>query len=213
MPRERFLTRCADSIGYNAALCERRPGIDARMQPLLKLSRGIDRLSGWIGQALSWVAVALVALGVINVIGRYLGAQLGMQLSSNALLEAQTQAFDLMFLLGACYLLRRDGHIRIDIIHGRLSPRVQAWIDIVGTFVVLIPFCLLLIWLSVGYAGDAWSRLEVSPNPGGLPLYPIKTVIPIAFGLLLLQGLSELIKRFAIVTGRDTGHPPAGGSD
>jgi len=118
-----------------------------------------------------------------------------------------------MFLLGACYLLRRDGHIRIDIIHGRLSPRVQAWIDIVGTFVVLIPFCLLLIWLSVGYAGDAWSRLEVSPNPGGLPLYPIKTVIPIAFGLLLLQGLSELIKRFAIVTGRDTGHPPAGGSD
>ena len=183
------------------------------MQPLLKLSRGIDRLSGWIGQALSWVAVALVALGVINVIGRYLGAQLGMQLSSNALLEAQTQAFDLMLLLGACYLLRRDGHIRIDIIHGRLSPRVQAWIDIVGTFVVLIPFCLLLIWLSVGYAGDAWSRLEVSPNPGGLPLYPIKTVIPIAFGLLLLQGLSELIKRFAIVTGRDTGHPPAGGSD
>jgi len=183
------------------------------MQPLLKLSRGIDRLSGWIGQALSWVALALVALGVINVIGRYLGAQLGMQLSSNALLEAQTQAFDLMFLLGACYLLRRDGHIRIDIIHGRLSPRAQAWIDIVGTLAVLIPFCVLLIWLSVGYAGDAWSRMEVSPNPGGLPLYPIKTLIPLAFGLLLLQGISELIKRWAIVVEGDTGHASTRGGD
>lgn len=183
------------------------------MQPLLKLSRGIDRFSGWIGQALTWVALALVALGVINVVGRYLGAQLGMQLSSNALLEAQTQAFDLMFLLGACYLLRRDGHIRIDILHGRLSPRVQAWIDIVGTIVVLIPFCILLIWLSLGYVGNAWSRLEMSPNPGGLPLYPIKTVIPLAFGLLLLQGLSELIKRFAIVTGHAAGDATARGSD
>ena len=183
------------------------------MQRLLTLSRGIDRLSGWIGQALTWVAFALIALGVINVIGRYLGAQIGMQLSSNALLEAQTQAFDLMFLLGACYLLRRDGHIRIDIIHGRLSARVQAWIDIVGTLVVLIPFCVLLIWLSLGYAGAAWSRMEISPNPGGLPLYPIKTLIPLAFALLLLQGLSELIKRCAIVAGLDTGHPPARGRD
>lgn len=183
------------------------------MQPLLKLSRRIDRLSGWIGEALSWVALALVALGVINVVGRYLGAQIGMQLSSNALLEAQTQAFDLMFLLGACYLLRRDGHIRIDIIHGRLSPRMQAWIDIVGTVVVLIPFCALLIWLSLDYVGDAWSRLEVSPNPGGLPLYPIKTVIPLAFGLLLLQGVSELIKRCAIVAGLDADHGPARGHD
>lgn len=183
------------------------------MQPLLKLSRAIDRLSDWIGRALSWVALALVALGVINVVGRYLGAQLGMQLSSNALLEAQTQAFDLMFLLGACYLLRRDGHIRIDIIHGRLSARAQAWLDIVGTVVVLIPFCTLLIWLSLGYVGDAWSRLEVSPNPGGLPLYPIKTVIPLAFGLLLLQGISELIKRCAIVAGRASDHASARGGD
>lgn len=185
----------------------------ARMQPLLKLSRGIDRLSGWIGNALSWVALVLVALGVINVVGRYLGAQIGMQLSSNALLEAQTQAFDLMFLLGACYLLRRDGHIRIDILHGRLSWRAQAWIDIVGTLVVLIPFCLLLIWLSLDYAGDAWSRMEVSPNPGGLPLYPIKSVIPLAFGLLLVQGISELIKRCAILAGFDGDDAAAGGRD
>jgi TRAP-type mannitol/chloroaromatic compound transport system permease small subunit len=183
------------------------------MQALLKISRAIDRLSGWIGSMLSWVAVALVALGVINVVGRYLGAQLGMQLSSNALLEAQTQAFDLMFLLGACYLLGRDGHIRIDILHGRQSPRVQAWIDIVGTVFVLIPFCVVVIWLSLDYVGAAWSRLEMSPNPGGLPLYPIKTVIPLAFALLLLQGLSELIKRIATVAGIETGPVPTRGHD
>ena len=182
------------------------------MHALLVLSRGIDRLSGWIGRALSWVALALIALGVINVFGRYLGAELGMQLSSNALLEAQTQAFDLIFLLGACYLLQRDGHIRIDIVHARLSPRVRAWIDIVGTLLVLIPSCALLVWLSVDYVGDAWSRLETSPNPGGLPLYPIKTVIPLAFGLLLLQGLSELIKRVDTLRTNGIEHESADGA-
>ena len=183
------------------------------MQSLLTVSRGIDRLSGWIGRALSWVALALIAIGVINVFGRYVGAELGMQLSSNALLEAQTQAFDLIFLLGACYLLRRDGHIRIDIVHARLSPRVRAWIDIVGTLFVLMPFCLLIIWLSLDYVGNAWSRLETSPNPGGLPLYPIKTAIPLAFALLLLQGLSELIKRVALLrsfVSGETGSPAEG---
>lgn len=169
------------------------------MRHLLALSRGIDRLSGLIGRGLSWVTLVLIALGVINVIGRYLGAQLGMQLSSNALLEAQTQAFDLIFLLGATYLLQRDGHIRVDILHSQLSPKVQAWIDVVGTLLLLIPFCALLIWFSLEYVGRAWSRLEVSPNPGGLPLYPIKTLVPLAFGLLALQGLSELIKRIAAI--------------
>lgn len=171
------------------------------MQRLLAFSRAIDRISSAIGSALSWVTLALIALGVINVIGRYLGAQLGMQLSSNALLEAQTQAFDLIFLLGAAYLLKRDGHIRVDILHSRLSPRVRAWIDVAGTVLLLVPFCALVIWFSLDYVGDAWSTLEMSPNPGGLPLYPIKTLIPLALGLLVLQGISELIKRLAFLAG------------
>jgi TRAP-type mannitol/chloroaromatic compound transport system permease small subunit len=171
------------------------------MRRLLTFSRAIDRLSGMIGQALSWVTLALIALGVINVVGRYVGAQLGMQLSSNALLEAQTQAFDVILLLGAAYLLKRDGHIRVDILHSRLPPRVRAWIDVIGTLLLLAPFCALVIWFSLEYVGRSWSRLEVSPNPGGLPLYPIKTLIPLAFALLVLQGVSELIKRIAILAG------------
>jgi len=118
-----------------------------------------------------------------------------MQLSSNALLEAQTQAFNLIFLLGAAWLLARDGHIRVDILYSTLRPRVRMWIDIVGHAVLLIPFCLLMLWLSWGYVMRSWSRMEISPNPDGLPLYPIKTVILIAFALLLLQALSEIIKR------------------
>lgn len=165
------------------------------MRHLLRISRWIDRVNGMLGRGLGWVAFALIALGVINVVGRYLGAQLGMQLSSNMLLEAQTQAFNLIFLLGAAYLFLRDGHIRVDIVHSRLSDRARAWIDIAGTALMLIPFCLTVLWFSWDYVARAWSRLETSPHPNGLPLYPIKTVILIAFALLLLQGISEIIKR------------------
>ncbi len=188
-------------MGYNAAA---RLHHNERMHPmkqLLALSRAIDRATAAVGRALSWVALALIAIGVVNVVGRYVGAQLGMQLSSNALLEAQMQAFDLLFLFGAAYLLQRDGHIRVDILHARLAPRLRAWIDIAGTLLLLVPFCALVLWFSVEYVGRAWSRLEMSPNPGGLPLYPIKTAIPLAFALLVLQGLSELIKRCAVLAG------------
>lgn len=171
------------------------------MRYLLSLSRLIDAVNGLIGRLLGWVAVALIALGVINVVGRYVGAHIGMQLSSNALLEAQTQAFNLIFLLGAAWLLARDGHIRVDILHVTLSSRMRLWIDIVGHSLFLIPFCLLMMWMSWGYVARSWSRLEVSPNPDGLPLYPIKTVLLIAFLLLLLQAVSEIVKRVEILRG------------
>ena len=162
-----------------------------------RLSRTIDAVNGCIGRILAWVAMVLVVLGVINVVGRYLGAHLGMQLSSNALLEAQTQAFNLIFLLGAAWLLMRGGHIRVDILYGRFGPRLREWVDLIGHVVILIPFSLTMVWLSWDYVVRSWERLEVSPNPGGLPLYPIKTVILVAFLLLLLQGFSEIIKRVA----------------
>mgnify|MGYP006428669303 CR=1 FL=1 len=171
------------------------------MRALLRLSRVIDTLNNWIGIVLRGVALLLIALGVINVIGRYLGARLGMQLSSNALLEAQIQAFAIIFLLGSAYLLGRNGHIRVDILQTRFSPRSRAWVDLLGTLLALVPFCLVMMIYSVGYVGAAWSRLEVSPNPGGLPLYPIKTVLLIGFALLLLQGLSQAIKAIATLRG------------
>lgn len=172
------------------------------MNPLLRLSEWIDMLSDGVGRGLRWVALLLVIVGVVNVIGRYLGAQLGMQLSSNALLEAQIQAFAVIFLLGSAYLLRHDGHIRVDILQSRFSPRLRAWIELLGALMALIPFCVVMLVYGVDYVARAWSRLEVSPNPGGLPLYPIKTMILVAFSLLLLQGVSQAIKAAARLRGR-----------
>lgn len=171
------------------------------MRQLLGFSRRIDAVTAFVGRMMSWVAIALITIGVYNVLARYIGAHLGMQLSSNALIEAQTQAFDLIFLLGAAYLLQHDGHIRIDFAYATASARLRAWIDVLGGVLLLLPFCCVVLWYSWGYVARSWNRLEVSPNPGGLPLYPIKTVILLAFALLLLQGVSEVIKRAAWLRG------------
>ncbi|MCC5858536.1 MAG: TRAP transporter small permease subunit [Ectothiorhodospiraceae bacterium] len=171
------------------------------MEILLLFSRWVDRINGLIGRAMEWLVLAMVALGVINVVARYLGARLGMQLSSNAMLEAQTYAYSLVFLLAAAYVLRRDRHIRVDVIYAGRSPKTRAWIDLIGTCVFLIPFCILALYLSWGYVERSWSLLEGSPNPGGLPRYPIKTVILICFTLLIFQGISEAIKRIAWLRG------------
>lgn len=169
------------------------------MNSLIVLSRAIDRLSQFIGRGLRWVVLLLVVLGVINVLGRYIGARLGVQLSSNSLLEGQIQAFNLIFLLGAAYLLAENGHIRVDVLHGQLGALKKAWVELLGSILLLIPFCLVMIWYSSDYVSRAWQRLEVSPNPGGLPLYPIKTVIIIGFVLLLLQAVSQAIKAVAVI--------------
>ena len=171
------------------------------MSALLLIARIIDGLNGYIGRAMGWVALVMVAIGVINVIGRYLGATLGMQLSSNAMLEAQVYAYGLVFLLAAAYVLCRNGHVRVDVIYASRSRRTRAWVDLFGTIFFLIPFCLFVLYFSVDYVARSWSVLESSPNPGGLPRYPIKSVILLGFSMLLLQGISEIIKRVAWLRG------------
>ena len=171
------------------------------MGVLVLLARVIDGINGFIGRAMGWVALLMVAIGVINVVGRYFGAMLGMSLTGNAMLEAQTYAYSAVFLLAAAYVLRRNGHIRVDIIYAGLSQRTKAWIDIVGVLLFLIPFCIFALYFSVDYVARSWRVLESSPNPGGLPRYPIKTVILVGFSMLLAQGVSELIKRIAWLRG------------
>ena len=183
------------------------------MRFLLRVSSIIDVVNGAVGRLMGGVVVLLILLGVVNVVGRYLGAHLGMQLSSNALLEGQTYAYNVIFLLGASYVLRQDGHIRVDILYSGFGPRPKAWIDLVGALLFLIPFCAMVVWLSWDYTLRSWGwshfpsgwpdveRMEQSSQPGGLPRYPIKTVIPLAFFLLMLQGLSEAIKRVAWLRG------------
>ena len=152
-------------------------------------------MNGWIGRVVSYLTLAMVLVGAYNAIVRYLGRYIGLNLSSNAYIELQWYMFSLIFLLGAAYTLRRDGHVRVDVLYSRASPRTRAIVDIVGMVLFLIPFSLFVLWSSWPSVRNSWKVLEGSPDPGGLPRYPIKTVILVAFGLLLLQAIAEIVRR------------------
>jgi TRAP-type mannitol/chloroaromatic compound transport system permease small subunit len=119
---------------------------------------------------------------------------LGIALSSNAFLEAQWILFSLLFLLGAPAGLCRGDHVRVDILLSRLAPHVQGRIAWAGHILLLLPFSLILAYLSLAMVEASWQVAEQSPDPGGLPRYPVKTIIPLAFFMLFLQTISEIIK-------------------
>ncbi len=167
----------------------------------LQLSRAIDRLNEFLGRSVGWLTLAMVLIGSYNAVVRYLGSYLGKNLSSNAYLELQWYLFSLVFLLGASYTYRRGAHVRVDIFYGALSERGRAWIDLVGTLVLMLPFTGYALWLAWPLVRNSWAVREVSPDPGGLARYPIKSVILIAFALLVLQGISEVIRQVAVLRG------------
>ena len=169
------------------------------MQKLLCLADGIDRLIEGIGRLTGWLVVVMLGIGVGNVVGRYGGKLLGQNLASNGLLEAQWYLFDLVFLLGAAYALKQNEHVRVDIFYKNLGPKGRAWVNLLGTLLLLIPFCLLVLYYSWASVINSWQIWEMSPDPGGLPRYPIKTMMLVSFGLLILQGLAEMIKSWAIL--------------
>ena len=171
------------------------------MKAWLGVSKGIDTVTTAVGRVMFWLTLVMILIGAFNVVTRYVGRSLGMSLGGTLYIALQTQLFDLVFLLGAAYVLNKDGHVRVDIIYASTSARVRAWIDIFGTLFFLFPFCALSLYLSWGYVERSWRQGEVNTNAGGFPVYPIKTVILIAFGLLILQGVSELIKRIAFLRG------------
>lgn len=180
------------------------------MSVLLGFARVVDAVTGLIGRLMWWVSLFMVAVGVYNVITRYfygplealVGRDAAAAMTGNFYLELQTYAFDLIFLLGAAYVLRKDGHVRVDIVYSRLSARRKALVDTVCTWLFLVPFSAMGILYSLPYVRRSWATLEMSPNPGGLPRYPIKTVIVVAFALLILQGISETIRNAAFLAGR-----------
>lgn len=171
------------------------------MKILLGISRAIDGVGTAVGKVMWWVTLAMVLVGVYNVVTRYIGQYIGVQLSANVYLEMQVYAFDMIFMLGAAYVLKADAHVRVDIIYSRLRARTKAWVDIFGTFAFLIPFCIFALYFSLGYVERSWDTLEQSPNPGGLPRYPLKTIIIITFAMLIFQGVSEVIKNIAFLRG------------
>jgi len=173
---------------------------------LQRFAHAVDRLNERIGGAIRWLTLLMVLLGAFNAIARYLTKYTGVSLASNAYTELQWYFFSLIFLLGAAYGLLHDVHVRVDVLFARLGRKTQAWIDIAGTVVFLIPFCVLMLWVSWPAVRNSWSIRETSPDPGGLPRYPIKAVILLCFVLLALQALSHIVKQIEVLRGAA---PPA----
>lgn len=160
----------------------------------LRVSSAIDRVTGAVGRAAAWLALVMVIVGAFNAIARYLGRYVGINLSSNAYLELQWYLFSMLFLLGGAWVLRENAHVRVDVLYSRLTARGQSVINIIGTVLMLVPFSVFVLWVSSPVVRNSWSIREGSPDPGGLPRYPLKALILVCFALLLLQAVSELIK-------------------
>lgn len=171
------------------------------MPLLLRVSRAIDALGLWIGQALRWLILAAVLISAGNAVVRK-----AFNIGSNAFLEVQWYLFAAVFMLGAGYVFLRNGHVRIDFISNRLSARTNALIDSVGILAVVLPLTLMLVHLSWPLFVQAWHSGEMSQNAGGLVRWPVLLLMPLGFALLLLQAGSELIKRVAFLSGH-LAHP------
>ncbi|MFM8798760.1 MAG: TRAP transporter small permease subunit [Fluviibacter sp.] len=166
------------------------------MHALLSLARIIDSINEKVGKSAAWLILIAVIVSTVNALIRYT-----FSMSSNAWLELQWYLFAGTFLLCAPWTLKCNEHIRIDVVTGRYSPRVHAWIDIVGGLLFLLPLCIVILWSAIPFALDSITSGEMSSNSGGLIVWPAKILIPIAFALLFLQGCSEIIKRFAFLNG------------
>ncbi|MBL8448492.1 MAG: TRAP transporter small permease subunit [Dechloromonas sp.] len=166
------------------------------MTPLLKLSGLIDALNAAVSKAAFWLVLIMTVISAGNASVRF-----AFNYSSNGLLEIQWYLFAAIFLLCSAYTLQKNEHVRIDVLSGKLSPRGQAVIDIIGTLVFLLPMVILVLWLSIPLVAESYKIQEMSANAGGLIRWPVKLLLPIGFTLLALQGVSELIKRFAFLAG------------
>ncbi|MFN8455793.1 MAG: TRAP transporter small permease subunit [Anaerolineae bacterium] len=181
------------------------------MRILLKVADYIDGLTERLGGVANWIVVITVAVGFYNVVARYLGRYLGVRLSSNVFIELQWYLFSLIFFLGFAYILKHGVNVRVDFLYTHWDEKRQAWVDFLGTMLFLIPLCLIGIYVTYNPVMSSWGRLpngnwgtwEVSPDPEGLPRAPIKTMIIVAFVLLLLQSLAQAIKHLAVILGRN----------
>ena len=171
---------------------------------LLALSRVIDRINEFVGRNVSWLVLAAVLISAGNATIRKV-----FDMSSNAWLEVQWYLFGAVFMLAAGYTLRKNEHVRIDVLAGNLSKRTRDWIDLFGHFVFLLPFCLMMTYLAWPFFWRSFQSGEMSSNAGGLIIWPAKASILLGFILLTAQAVSEIIKRIAIIRGlleEETGH-------
>jgi TRAP-type mannitol/chloroaromatic compound transport system permease small subunit len=166
------------------------------MSGALAISRIIDEINSWIGRTVAWLVLVAVLVSAGNAIFRK-----AFDMSSNAWLELQWYLFGAVFMLAAAYTLRQNEHIRIDIIYGQFSRRKQHWIDLFGHVFFLMPFVLLMSFYMFRYVNTAFQSGEVSANAGGLVIWPAKVLLLAGFLMLVFQGISEIIKKIAVMRG------------
>lgn len=166
------------------------------MRLLLSFSTLIDAFNEKIGNVCNWLVLLACVVSAGNAMVRY-----AYDTSSNAWLEIQWYMFAVIVMFGASYTMKRNEHVRVDLVYMNLSRRGQLWVDILGTLVFLLPTCTILAWLSWPFFMQSFNVYEHSSNAGGLLRWPIKLVLPVGFALVALQGMSELIKRVAFLNG------------
>ena len=170
------------------------------MEVLKRICKAIDTLNGWVGKAVSWVTLVLVVVVFVDVVMRYM-----FNTSFVFTQELEWHLFAVIFLIGAGYTLLQDGHVRVDIIYQRLRPKAKAWVNLVGVIFFLIPGCVLVITTSWQFVYTAWTVMEGSPDPGGIPFrFIVKGTIPVGFGLLLLQGIALGLRSLMVLLGTET---------
>ena len=166
------------------------------MQGLLKFSSGVDRFNTWINKYVIWLILGATLISAINALVRKIFNN-----SSNAFLEVQWYLFAASFLLASCYTLLQNEHVKIDVIYSRFDRMTQTKIDIFGFAFFMLPMCTAVMWFGVPFFWKGLITSEMSSNAGGLIRWPVYAMIPLGFGLLWLQGASELIKRIAFLKG------------
>jgi TRAP-type mannitol/chloroaromatic compound transport system permease small subunit len=166
------------------------------MQALLGLARGIDRVTAFVGKFVMWLILVAVIVSAGNAIVRK-----AINWSSNSLLEMQWYLFGAAFMGAAAYTLQQNEHIRIDIFYGTRSRRTQHWIDLFGHVVFTLPFVVLMTWMLIPYAYQAWKIGQISTNAGGLLIWPARAMLAAGFILLIAQIISEIVKKIAIMQG------------
>ena len=162
----------------------------------------LDRFSNQLGKAIAWLCFAMMILTCLVVLMRY-----AFNISLAAMQETVVYLHGMVFMLGIAYTLKEQGHVRVDIFYSHFSRKRKALVDLLGTLIFLLPFSSFIFLTSIDYVGFSWSMRESSSEPGGLPgIYLLKTLIPLMSGLLILQGLAELIRQ-AFILADATSHP------
>ncbi len=173
------------------------------MNTFVRIARLIDQLSEWTGRTIAWLILGMVIVTFAVVLLRYL-----FNIGWIAMQESITYMHALVFMLGAAYTLRHDGHVRVDIFYQKFSPKGRAWVDLIGTLLLLLPVTLLIAWISWEYVADSWELKERSREAGGIPgVYLLKTAIPLMALLLVLQGVSLALRSLLVLLGHTEAAP------